>query len=126
MGREELSQQRPVHWIGSAKRDYDKFPETVQDDAGYDLWQVQLGKCPSSAKPMKGLGGTDVLELTEPFDSDTYRVICTVRFKLAIYVLHAFQKKSKQGIKTSRKDMDVIKARLYAAAEDYARRYPDD
>jgi phage-related protein len=58
----------------------------VQDEAGYDLWIAQQGGMPSTAKVMKGFGGADVMELVENYDSDTYRVVYTVRFKHVIYV----------------------------------------
>ncbi len=61
-----------------------------------------------SAKLPKGLGG-GILEIVEDFDGDTYRAVYTVKFKGAIYVLHAFQKKSKKGIKTPQKDIELIK-----------------
>ena len=74
-----------------------------------------------SAKPLKGFGGAGVLEIVEDDDGNTYRAVYTVRFKGAIYVLHAFQKKSKQGIKTPKHEIDLIENRLREAAEDYAR-----
>ncbi len=72
---------------------------------------------------MLGFGGANVLEVIANCDGDTYRAMYTVRFEEAIYVLHAFQKKSKRGSKTSKKDMDLIKVRLKQAQEHYERQY---
>lgn len=63
-----------------------------------------------------------MLEICENYDGDTYRGVYTVRFADVIYVLHAFQKKSKQGIKTPQSDIDLIKKRLQQAEEDYVER----
>ena len=69
---------------------------------------------------MKGIvPGSGVLELVESHDGDAYRVVYTVRFKDAVYVLHAFQKKSKRGIKTPKHDMEVIRERLKSAEAHY-------
>jgi phage-related protein len=71
---------------------------------------------------LKGFGGGSVLEAVEDFDGSTYRGVYTVRFKGWLYVLHAFQKKSKRGRKTPREDMETIRLRLKAAQEDYQKR----
>ena len=89
---------------------------------GYDLSAVQYGAQPPSAKPWKGLG-PGVWELAEHDASGTYRTVYTVQFAKAIYVPHAFQKKSPAGIRTSRKDVALIRQRLAAAKEDYEVRY---
>lgn len=73
----------------------------------------------NSAKPLKGFGGANVVELVDDHQGDTYRAVYTVKFESAIYVLHAFQKKSKQGIKTPQADIDLVKRRLKAAEEDH-------
>lgn len=70
---------------------------------------------------LKGIGG-GMVELVENFDGDTYRTVYTVRFELAVYVLHAFKKKSKHGIKTPQSDIELIKRRLKDAEADYAAR----
>jgi phage-related protein len=75
------------------------------------------GGKPASAKPLAGFGGAAVLEIVENYDGDTYRSVYTVRFADAVYVLHAFQKKSKPGIKTPKHEIDPIKQRLKAAEE---------
>ena len=113
---------RPLLWVASSKRDYREFPPRVQDGFGFELFLVQTGQHPPSAKPLKGLGG-GTLELIENFEGDTYRAVYTVRFSEAVYVLHAFKKKSKRGIKTPQSDIELIKRRLKLAEEDYARRF---
>ena len=64
-----------------------------------------------------------MLEIVEDFDGNSYRAVYTVRFKLAVYVLHCFQKKSPTGIKTARKDIALVHRRLAAAEADYEIRY---
>jgi phage-related protein len=71
------------------------------------------------AKPLKGFGGAGVLEILDDFDGDTYRAVYTVRFTGAVYVLHAFQKKSKHGIATPKAELNLIRQRLRQAREDY-------
>lgn len=105
---------RPLRWIGSARRDYLAFPDKLQDDFGFQLHLAQVGLRPPSAKLLKGLGSGTV-ELVGDFDGDTFRAVYTVRFATAVYVLHAFKKKSKQGIKTPQSDVNLIKRRLKEA-----------
>ena len=105
---------RPLVWIASSKKDYGGFPPKVQDEFGFQLFLAQTGQHPSSAKPLKGFG-SGTIELVEDFDGDTYRAVYSVRFATAVYVLHAFKKKSKRGIKTPQTDIDLIKRRLRAA-----------
>ena len=88
---------RPLLWVASSKRDYMEFPARVQDGFGFELFLAQTGQHPPSAKPLRGLG-SGTLELIENFDGDAYRAVYTVRFNEAVYVLHAFKKKSKRGI----------------------------
>jgi len=117
-----LRRERPLHWVGSAKRDLLDFPEEVVDEFAYGLGVVQMGGHPPAAKPWKG-EGSGVFELMEDFRGDTYRVAYTVRFAKAIYVLHCFQKKSPSGIRTAQPDVDLIHERLKAARNDYEVRY---
>lgn len=109
---------KPVHWIGSSGKDLRAMPEEVQDDIGYALYLAQMGDKHADAKPLTGFKGAGVLEIVENHDGDTYRAVYTVRFANAIYVLHAFQKKSKRGIATPQADLDLIKRRLQQATED--------
>jgi phage-related protein len=113
---------RPLLWVASSKREYMAFPGRVQDGFGFELFLTQSGQHPPSAKPLKGLG-SGTLELIENFDGSAYRAIYTVRFSEAIYVLYAFKKKSKRGIKTPQADIDIIKRRLQAAELDHSRRF---
>lgn len=85
---------------------------------GHALFEAQTGGKHENAKPMKGFGGAGVLEVVEDFKGDTYRAVYTVKFKNAIYVLHAFQKKSNQGNKTSPNEIKLIKANLKTAEAD--------
>ena len=103
--------RRPLFWEGSSKKDFKAFPIPVQKDMGVALFVVQLGRTPGSSKPWKGLG-SGVYELVEDHRGDTYRAVYTVRMGDSIHVLHAFQKKSKSGIATTRPDMELIGLRL--------------
>ena len=115
-------EEKPLHWVGSAKKDLLGFPEQVMDDVGFALGVVQYGGHPPSAKPWKGLG-PGVLEIVENDGSGTYRAVYTVRFRKAVYVLHAFQKKSPSGIRTARTDVKLVATRLADAIRDYEERY---
>ena len=117
---------KPLTWVGSSKRDYIRFPDQVQDDMGYALFVAQMGERPKSAKPLKGFRGSGVLELVENHDGDTFRAVYTVRFAQRVYVLHAFQKKSKRGIETPKSEIRLVEQRLRAAEEDYRQRQQQD
>ena len=110
-----MGDSKPLRWVGSSYDDLLTLPEEVRREVGYALFVAQNGEKADNAKPLKGFGGGGVLEVVENHDGDTYRAVYTVRFASAVYVLHAFQKKSKAGIKTQKKDMDLIEARLKAA-----------
>ncbi len=110
--------EKPLHWVGSSKRDLLELPADVVDDFGYALGAVQLGATPTHAKLWKG-EGPGVLELVENHRGDTFRAVYTVRFARAVYVLHCFQKKSPSGIRTSQSDIDLIHARLRLAQQHY-------
>ncbi len=86
---------------------------------GQAIDDAQLGGGHPAAKALKGFGGRGVLEVVDDFDGDTYRAVYTVKFAGVVYVLHAFQKKSKRGIATPQRDIDLIKARLKRAEERY-------
>ncbi len=104
-----------LYWLGSAKRDLLRMPEEVQDTFGYALYLAQLGRKHPSAKPLKGFGSAGVLEVVEELRGDSYRAVYTVRFARAVYVLHCFQKKSRQGVATPKHEIDLIQSRLKAA-----------
>lgn len=118
MRRVLAAQEKPLHWVGSSKRDLLAFPESVQDDMGNALGIAQFGGVAPSAKPWKGVGA-GVLEVVESHDGNAYRAVYTVRFPEAVYVLHAFQKKSPSGIRTAKNDVDLVARRLTAAQRDY-------
>ncbi len=105
MRRVVAADEKPLNWVGSAKRDFLSFPATVKDDMGNALGIAQFGGTAPTAKPWKGLG-SGVLEVVESHDGNAYRAVYTVRFEQAVYVLHAFQKKSPSGIRTGKRDVD--------------------
>jgi phage-related protein len=94
------------------------FPAPVQSDMGYALGLAQLGGKHPHAKPWKG-EGPGVFEIVESHDGDAYRAIYTVRFEGAVYVLHAFQKKSPSGIRTATGDVELVHERLRRARQDH-------
>jgi phage-related protein len=111
---------KPVHWVASSRKDLRTFPEAVQRAMGYALFRAQEGKKASTAKPWRGVTkGAGVVEIVEDHDTNTFRVLYTVRFAGAVYVLHAFQKKSKKGIATPRHEVELIRARYELAKEHY-------
>jgi phage-related protein len=112
-------QPRPIRWVGESKSDLSAFPHEVKTRVGGALWDGQIGLKSPAAKPLKGFGGAGVLEVVVDFDGNAFRTVYTVRFAEVVYVLHAFQKKSRQGIATPRGELDVIRARLARAREDY-------
>jgi phage-related protein len=110
---------RPLKWVGSSKDDLMEFPDPVRKEMGYALYLAQIGMKAPKAKPLRGFGGAGVLEVVEDFDGDAYRAVYAVKFRRAVFVLHAFQKKSKRNIETPRADMELIKARLKWAGDIY-------
>jgi phage-related protein len=118
----ETPKAKSIVWVGSSRRDIKSFPAEVKDVMGYALYRAQVGGKASSAKPLAGFGGAGVLEVVEDHQTDTYRAVYTVKFSELVYVLHAFQKKSKKGLATPKPDIDLIKKRLRVAEEDYKMR----
>ncbi len=114
--------EKPLFWVGSAKDDLLDFPEAAKDEIGVALSVAQFGGKHPKAKPWKG-EGPGVLEVVEDHRGDAYRAVYTVKFGEAVYVLHAFQKKSPKGIKTSQTDVELVSRRLKSAGEDYEARY---
>jgi phage-related protein len=110
-----LREIRPAVFVGSSRRDLKAFPDEVRQEIGQALYEVQLGLHPEAAKPLKGFG-SGVLEIRDRRDGDAYRAVYTVRFDDAVYVLHAFQKKSASGIATPKRHLDLIRQRLHEAA----------
>ncbi len=113
---------KPVRWVGSSRRDLKTFPRSVQRHVGQALYAAQSGEEYPTVKSLKAFGGRSVLEVVADDEGDTYRTVYTVRFHDAIYVLHAFQKKSKKGIATPQREIELIKQRLAAAERDYRER----
>ena len=100
------------------------FPIEVQREIGYALFLAQMGERHARmVKPLKGFGGGTVVEVKESHDGEAYRAVYTVRFSDAVYVLHAFQKKSPSGARTARTDVELIEKRLQLARADYEERY---
>jgi phage-related protein len=116
----EGAKPKPVHWIASSRKDLRKFPKPVRTTVGQALFDAQTGKKHPDAKPLKGFGGAGVLEVIEDDSGSTYRAVYTVKFAGVVYVLHAFQKKSKAGIKTPAEEIEKVRARLKEAGKHYA------
>ena len=112
--------QRVLVWVGSSKKDLTAFPEDVRYAMGHALWLAETGGKHPDAKPLQGFGGAGVLEVVEDHDGDTYRTVYTLTLSDAVYVLHAFQKKSKRGAATPQKDLNLIRQRLKQAEERHA------
>jgi phage-related protein len=108
---------KPVIWLGTSRKDLREFPAPVQDHLGYALYVAQLGGKHRDAKALAGFGGTGVLEVVKDFRGDTFRAVYTLRYAGAVYVLHAFQKKSKTGRETPRRDLELIQQRLRQAEQ---------
>ena len=113
---------KPLVWVATSRDDLKDFPDEVRRGMGYALYLAQVGRKHADAKPLKGFGGAGVLEVVEDFDGNAYRAVYTVKLAGAVYVLHAFQKKSRKGIKTPQADLDRIRARLKMAEEIHAQR----
>jgi len=106
---------KPVIWVGSSREDLREFPEPVQDHMGYALYVAQRGGRHRNAKALTGFGGAGVVEVVRDYRGDTFRSVYTLRYAGAVYVLHAFQKKSKTGRETPRRDIEMIRQRLREA-----------
>lgn len=107
---------RPLVWMGNAKRNLQAFPKGAQKIIGDELQLIQFGGMPKDAKPFKGVG-SGVLEIALRYDAEAYRTVLAVQLGEKIYILHAFQKKSKKGIETTKHDVNLIKQRYVEARE---------
>ncbi len=116
---------KPLEFVGSARKDLKAMPGAIRRAFGTALFLAQSGEKADNAKPLKGFRGAGVLEIVEDYDTDAYRAVYTVRFAEAVYVLHVFQKKSRAGIATSSRDLELIARRLKKAEEMYADRDVD-
>lgn len=112
---------KPLVWVATSWEDLKEFPDEVQRSMGYALYLAQVGKKHLDAKPLKGFGGAGVLEVVDDFDGNAFRAVYAVKLAGVVYVLHAFQKKSKKGVKTSPADIDKVKVRLKEAVEIHAK-----
>lgn len=108
---------RALAFMGSSRKDLIAFPDGARQDVGHALYLAQKGERGPSTKILKGFGGGGVVEVVEDHDGDTYRCVYTIRLEHAVYVLHAFKKKSKRGIETPKHDLDLIRSRLREAEE---------
>lgn len=106
---------KPIIWLGSSRRDLGAMPGDVRARMGYALYVAQQGEKHRDAKPLKGFGGAAVVEIVTDRAGDTFRCIYTVRLAGSVYVLHAFQKKSKSGRATPRTEIRLIEHRLREA-----------
>ena len=112
-----------LEFVGASDKKLRGFPKDVRYVIGQGLWAAQLGKTHPDAKPLKGFKGSGVVEIVADYDGDTYRGVYTVKLAGVVYVLHAFQKKSKTGVKTPKRDIELIKGRLKTAEDHYRENY---
>jgi phage-related protein len=110
---------RPIVWLGDSKKRLKEFPGKVRSDIGTALFAAQCGETAEHVKPFKGIG-SGVFEIVERYNKDAYRLVYGVQIGEKVYVLHAFQKKSKHGIATPKQDIDLIKQR-YREAQEHAK-----
>jgi phage-related protein len=108
---------KPMIWVGASRKDLREFPEPVQDHIGYALYVAQRGGKHCDAKVLSGFGGAGVVEVIKDYRGDTFRAVYTLRFAGTVFVLHAFQKKSKTGRETPRREIELIKQRLREAEQ---------
>ena len=118
MSRDRV-EPKPLVWRGASKSNFMGFPAAVQREMGYALFLAQMGeRHPAMAKTLKGFGGGAVVEVKERHDGNAFRAVYTVRYADAVFVLHAFQKKSKTGVATPKSDMDLVRRRLNDLIEE--------
>ena len=99
------------------------MPTEVRQTFGFAIYEAQIGLKHENAKPLKGFGGAQVLEVVEGFGGNAYRAVYTVRFERAVYVLHVWQKKSTRGVETRHADIKLIRERLARAEQHYRMKY---
>ncbi len=107
---------KPISWIKAARKDFEKFPEGIKQQVWDALTIAAEGLKADSAKPMKGLG-SGIFEIALQYKSNAWRVVYAVQIGEDIWVIHAFQKKSKTGIKTPKQEIDLIKQRIATLKE---------
>src|ERR1035441_3040214 len=111
-----MSTIKRLIWVADSRRILSEFPDPVQRHVGFALYQAQMGNKHIDAKPLKNVGA-GVLGVVSEHRGDTFRTVYTVRLTKAVYVLHAFQKKSRHGIATPQSEIDLVKQRLLRAIE---------
>jgi len=110
---------KKLYWLGSSRNDVRNFPQPVKQIVGYALYLAQEGEKHEDAKPLRGFRGAGILEVVADHRGNAYRAVYTVTFRDTVYVLHAFQKKSKRGVEMPKQDMELIQSRLKLAREHY-------
>lgn len=110
------SKIKDLEFVGDSLDNIKVMPRLVQQKIGYALHKVQCGETPKESKPLKGIAG--VAEIIARFDTDTFRAVYIAEIKSTVYVLHAFKKKSKSGIKTPKSEINLVKQRLKKAYEE--------
>ena len=106
-----LRNSRPISWIRGARKDFEDFPQGAQIEMARALTVLAEGRLPDIAKHLTGLG-VGVMELALKHRGDAYRIVYALQIDDDIWVIHAFQKKSKSGIKTPKQDIDLVQERL--------------
>lgn len=106
-----MRKTRPISWIKAARKGFEEFPEDVQSDILDALTIAAEGGKSDKAKPFKGVDG-GVFEIALKYRGDAFRALYAVKIGAEIWVIHAFQKKSKSGIKTPQMEVDLIRDRL--------------
>jgi len=120
---EEEKQEKELHYGSGCEKALEGFPNDVRATMLHALRMAQKGLKHPDAKPLRGFHGASLLEVVVSFDKNAYRGIYTIQFKEVLYVLHVFQKKSKSGISTPKKEIDLIKKRLAGAEHHYKENY---
>jgi phage-related protein len=115
--------ERKLEYIASSKKDLENLPEAVKEVFIHGFELALIGEKHPDAKPMKSFGNAGLLEIREQYKGDAYRAMYTVRFEKAVYVLHVFKKKSKSGIATPKKEIELIKTRLKMSESHYKEKF---
>lgn len=110
---------KKITWVGSSKKDLQDCPKGVRSNVGHGLYVAQLGHMCDYAKILKGFGNAGVIEIIVDDGNGTFRGVYTINFNDYVIVLHVFQKKSKKGIETPKRDIDLIRQRLKDAEKIY-------
>lgn len=109
-------ESKPIEWIGDSLKVLRTFPQPVRRAVGVALREVQVGDTPANAKPLRGVG-RNVFEIVARYDTNTYRAVYALKIGERVYVLHVFQKKSKQGIRTPPRELKKINQRYQRALQ---------